>query len=47
MYREDLEKRAGCGVVAHERLIEPRVSMETLSGTKEFLKSPRFFRYSW
>ena len=27
-YRKDLEKREGCGVVAHERLIEPRVTME-------------------
>ena len=27
-YREDLEKREVFGVVAHERLTEPRVTME-------------------
>ena len=27
-YRSDLEKRDGCGVVAHERLTEPRVTMD-------------------
>ena len=27
-YRKDLEKQVGCGVVAHERLTEPRVTME-------------------
>ena len=44
LYRLDLEKQEGCGVVAHERLIEPRVTIRTPSKTKEFLKSPRFFR---
>ena len=29
-YREDLEKQEGCGVVAHERLTEPSVTMEWL-----------------
>ena len=27
-YRSDLEKQEGCGVVAHERLTEPRATME-------------------
>ena len=27
-YRKDLEKQEGCVVVAHERLNEPRVTME-------------------
>ena len=27
-YREDLEKREVCDVVAHERLTEPRLTME-------------------
>ena len=27
-YRKDLEKQEGCGVVAHERLTEPRVTEE-------------------
>ena len=27
-YRSDLEKHEVCGVVAHERLTEPRVTME-------------------
>ena len=27
-YHYDLEKREGCGVVAHERLTEPRVTIE-------------------
>ena len=27
IYHEDLEKRRGYGVVAHERLTEPRVTM--------------------
>ena len=29
-YRWDLENQEGCGVVAHERLTEPRVTMEWL-----------------
>ena len=29
-YRQDLEKREGCGVVAHERLTELRVTPEWL-----------------
>ena len=29
-YRYDSEKREGCGVVAHERLTEPRVTMDWL-----------------
>ena len=33
-YRWDLQKQEGWGMVAHERLTEPRV--------KKFLKSPRF-----
>ena len=36
-YRYDLEKQEGCGVVAHERLTEPRVPMEWL------LAKPRSF----
>ena len=28
IYRYDLEKQEECGVVAHERLTEPRVTME-------------------
>ena len=27
-YRKDLEKQEGCGVVAHERLTEPRFTFE-------------------
>ena len=27
-YRQDLEKQEGCGVVAHERVTEPRFTME-------------------
>ena len=30
MYRENLEKREGCSVVAHERLSEPRLTIEWL-----------------
>ena len=37
LYREDLEKQEGCGVVAPERLIEPRVKMGWL------LAKPRSF----
>ena len=29
-YRQDLEKQERCGVVAHERLTEPRVTIEWL-----------------
>ena len=29
-YRLDLEKQEGCGVVAHARLTEPRVTIEWL-----------------
>ena len=29
-YRYDFEKQEGCDVVAHERLTEPRVTMEWL-----------------
>ena len=43
LYRGDLEKQEGCGVVAHEWLTEPIVTMVTPSKTKEFLKSSRFF----
>ena len=28
LYRLDLEKREGCGVVAHERLTESRVTIK-------------------
>ena len=30
LYRKDLEKQERCGVVAHERLAEPRVIQECL-----------------
>ena len=36
-YRYDLEKQALCGLVAHERLTEPRVTIEWL------LAKPRSF----
>ena len=27
-YRQGLEKQEGCGVMAHKRLIEPRITIE-------------------
>ena len=43
MYRYDLEKQEGCGVVAHEGLIEPRVTIEwLLAKPKSFLDLPAF-----
>ena len=42
-YREDLEKREVFGVVAHERLTEPRVTMEwQLAKPRSFSNLPAF-----
>ena len=43
-YRYDLEKQEGCGVVAHERLTEPRVTMEwLLAKPRSFSNLPVFY----
>ena len=39
IYREDLEKQEECGVVAHERLTEPRVTMEWLLAKRNSLSN--------
>ena len=36
-YRWDLENQEGCGVVAHERLTEPRVAIEWVLATRNSL----------
>ena len=42
-YRLDLENQKGCGVVAHERLTEPRASMKWLLGKpRSFSNLPAF-----
>ena len=42
-YRYDLEKWEGCGVVAHERLAEPRVTVEwLLAQRRSFSNLPVF-----
>ena len=42
-YRYDSEKQEGCGVVAHERLTEPRVTMEwLLAKPRSFWNLPAF-----
>ena len=43
-YREDLEKQGGCGVVAHERLTEPRVTIEWLLAKQNSLADLPTFR---
>ena len=43
MYRLDLEKLEGCGVMARERLIEPHVTMEwILAEPRSFSNLPAF-----
>ena len=43
MYRDDLEMREGCDVVAHERLTEPCVTMESLlAKLRSFSNLPAF-----
>ena len=43
-YRYDLEKREECGVVAHKRLTEPRVTMNWLLAKSRSLSNlPLFY----
>ena len=42
-YRWDLQKQEGCGVVAHERLTEPRVKIKwLLAKPRSFSSLPAF-----